>query len=652
MPYVIRKRGDEWCVYKRGDDGELVGDALGCHESKEKAQAQIAAIWASETQGKSWQFTVEQMELICPSCAAKMREAGVRSISALENLLRETEPLERSAMIQELSAVRALGDERVGGYGVIFGGRDLYNTYFTPATDFWLERIGKPAVLYDHGLDIRLGCRAIGEVISVRKDSIGLWIEAQLDRHNEYLDAVKELIAKGVLGWSSGTASHLMEVAPDGQIRRWPIVEFSLTPTPAEPRTLGVEILRALHLTELLPKGDSGAVPAGIGESPAEEDRDEADKSEKERIKMDEKKEEIKAAEKVAEISVDTDKIVEAVLARMQQPVKGLYAVPNVKKVTKLGFADDAMRSWIHWVRTGDEIAVRAALQEDTASEGGYLVPDDFYAKVALKLGEQSIARAMGATVIPTSRDIIRVPTEGTSMTNFVLKAEEAAYDENEPTFSELALTIYKYTKLVKLSEELAEDEAIAPSLPDILAGMFARAMAGTENTIFLTGAGSTEPTGAVTGGTKGVGAASTSAITAGEVVDLYFSLASQYRSRPGVCWVMDDKTEKVIRKIQATSSAGEFLFQVTPGGALEPDTLLGKRVWNASAMPDIAASAKVILFGDWEYYYIAERSGLVVERNPYLYQANGQIALFAKFRVGGGVAQATAFQYLQMASA
>ncbi|MBC7337776.1 MAG: phage major capsid protein, partial [Clostridia bacterium] len=184
--------------------------------------------------------------------------------------------------------------------------------------------------------------------------------------------------------------------------------------------------------------------------------------------------------------------------------------------------------------------------------------------------------------------------------------------------------------KMVKISNELLEDEAAQPGLPDLLASMFARAMAETENYYFLVGTGSSQPQGAVTASGLGVRAASTSAITAGEIMDLYFSLANQYRTRPNVCWVMDDATEKVIRKIQATSSAGEFLFQVTPGGALEPDTLLGKRVWNASAMPDIAASAKVILFGDWEYYYIAERSGLVIDRNPYLYQANDQTGLFA----------------------
>lgn len=553
------------------------------------------------------------------------------AIQALQDLLDSTAlpAEERRAVVEELHAVRRVGPDRIGGYAVVWGGRDLYGTTFTPETDFWLERYPQPPLLYDHGFDATLGATVLGRVERHRQDDIGLWVEAQLEIHEQYRQAIGELLDKGVLGFSTGSAKHLVEVGPDGVIRRWPIVEVSLTPTPAEPRTLGVKELRAISVDEALLAVEAAQTDVSESEPATEEQSHQDEVKEMETQAIQVQGQETKAAEPIVEKA-------------------GLFAV---KRVTKLGFADDAMRSWLYWLRTGDHGAVRAALQEDTPSEGGYLVPDDFYTRVVQKLSEQSIARAMGAQVIRTSRDIIRVPVEGTSMSNFAVTSEEGSYNENEPTFGELALTIYKFTKLVKVSEELLEDEAAAPSLPDLLANMFARAMATTENTYFLVGSGSGQPQGAVTGGTMGVRCAATSAITAGEVVDLYFSLPSQYRERPNVCFVMADSTEKVIRKIQATASAGEFLFQVTPGGSLETSTLLGKRVWNSSAMPSIAASAKVILFGDWEYYYIAERSGLVVERNPYLYQANGQIGLFAKFRLGGGVANADAFQYMAMAT-
>ena len=85
----------------------------------------------------------------------------------------------------------------------------------------------------------------LGTVSNVKMDEFGMFIEAVLDESAEYAKEVLELIEKGVLGWSSGSVSHLIEMEGKN-IRRWPIVEFSLTHVPAEPRTVGVEHIRAL----------------------------------------------------------------------------------------------------------------------------------------------------------------------------------------------------------------------------------------------------------------------------------------------------------------------------------------------------------------------------------------------------------------------
>ena len=51
-------------------------------------------------------------------------------------------------------------------------------------------------------------------------------------------------------------------------------------------------------------------------------------------------------------------------------------------------------------------------------------------------------------------------------------------------------------------------------------------------------------------------------------------------------------------------------------------------------------------MIGNWSFYALVERSGLVVSRNPYLYQANGQVGFFVNARWGGDVLQSEAFQY------
>lgn len=84
MPYMIKKVGDEYCVYKKNEEGQPEGETLGCHETKEKAQKQIAAIWASENAAAGVWVTREQMEKICPSCAQKMEELHLTKVNLLE----------------------------------------------------------------------------------------------------------------------------------------------------------------------------------------------------------------------------------------------------------------------------------------------------------------------------------------------------------------------------------------------------------------------------------------------------------------------------------------------------------------------------------------------------------------------------------------
>ena len=151
-----------------------------------------------------------------------------------------------------MHAVKMIDAEegRVGGYLVIWGDpaqRDLQGEYFTPATDLGLDWYPQRPVLYHHGLDGHVKAAVIGVMETFKVDATGLWVEAQLDLRQQYAMAVQRLIDRGVLGWSSGSLPHLVEVAADGHIKRWPIVEGSLTPTPAEPRQPDVRTIKSAY---------------------------------------------------------------------------------------------------------------------------------------------------------------------------------------------------------------------------------------------------------------------------------------------------------------------------------------------------------------------------------------------------------------------
>jgi HK97 family phage major capsid protein len=102
-------------------------------------------------------------------------------------------------------------------------------------------------VLYHHGQDNDLQAEPVGVIDRLKMDEIGVWAEAQLDLRQRYVQAVRRLVERGMLGWSSGSLAHLVQVAKDGRITRWPVVEGSLTPTPAEPRRTDVQTLKSAY---------------------------------------------------------------------------------------------------------------------------------------------------------------------------------------------------------------------------------------------------------------------------------------------------------------------------------------------------------------------------------------------------------------------
>lgn len=158
---------------------------------------------------------------------------------------------------------------RVGGYLVVWGSqaaRDLQDEYFTPATDLGLDWFERRPVLYHHGLDGAVKTAVIGAIEALTPDAIGVWAEAQLDLRQKYARAVYRLIERGALSWSSGSLPHLVEVEPDGRIARWPLIEGSLTPSPAEPRQTDVRTIKTAFAM-------LGIDPARLSEAPPEKEQ-------------------------------------------------------------------------------------------------------------------------------------------------------------------------------------------------------------------------------------------------------------------------------------------------------------------------------------------------------------------------------------------
>jgi HK97 family phage major capsid protein len=148
--------------------------------------------------------------------------------------------------------VKALSPDaaRIGGYLLRWGSaaeRDLHGDYFSPQTELGLDWYERRPMLYQHGLDDSLKAAVMGQIDHLHADEVGLWAEAQLDLRHRYADHIRRLIEQGALFWSSGSLPHLVQREADGHLRRWIIVEGSLTPTPAEPRLAQAQLLRQAY---------------------------------------------------------------------------------------------------------------------------------------------------------------------------------------------------------------------------------------------------------------------------------------------------------------------------------------------------------------------------------------------------------------------
>lgn len=126
-------------------------------------------------------------------------------------------------------------------YGGPLYGQDLTGTHFTKSTDFcldWFPDGGRPG-LYAHGFDATVKTSVVGREVKSWLDDKGRWIQAQIDKAHEYGAEIKELVDQGLLSLSSGAVDHLVQIATkSGEIKRWPWVEWSLVPNPANPEAL------------------------------------------------------------------------------------------------------------------------------------------------------------------------------------------------------------------------------------------------------------------------------------------------------------------------------------------------------------------------------------------------------------------------------
>lgn len=297
------------------------------------------------------------------------------------------------------------------------------------------------------------------------------------------------------------------------------------------------------------------------------------------------------------------------------------------------------------WNLMRGQAPVTNALKEGTDPDGGYLVPDEFEKQLIQKFHEANILRSI-SNVIQTNSGEHKIPVVATEGTASWME-EEAAYTESNTQFSQVSLGAHKLGTLIKVSEELLNDSAF--DLMGYLSEEFGRRLGDAEEKAFLTGTGSGQPTGMLndtTGATLGSTAKSSTDINFDDLIDLFYSLRAPYRKN--AVFIMNDDTVKAVRKLKDKND--QYIWQPSVQAG-QPDRILNCPVLTSQYMPTLAASNKPVLFGDFNYYWIADRQGRTFKRLNELYAVTGQVGFLGSQRVDAKVILPEAIKYLSMAA-
>lgn len=352
---------------------------------------------------------------------------------------------------------------------------------------------------------------------------------------------------------------------------------------------------------------------------------------------------------KLAEIEKDLDRFEDInqklVKAEMDQKnvAEKLEKFETMLKRPEAGFdsksVDQHAKTFDKYLRKGkealDELEIKA-LTVSTDATAGFLAPVE-YVRELLKTIEELTPFRQVARVRATTQKSIEIPSRDATFAAAWVAETGTRSETTGYTTSLKELAAYELYALVDISEQLLEDAVF--DIEGEMNAEFAEQFAKAEGAAFINGTGSGQPEGVLTNSSVAtVNSGSASELTADGLIELVHSIKSDYATN-GI-FMFNRSTLAAIRKLKDT--AGQYVFQA--GMQLQagvPNTILGYAYVEAPDMPNIAAAAKPVAFGDFgRGYMILDRVNLSIMRDPFTRATSGNIRYIARRRVGGEVIQ------------
>jgi HK97 family phage major capsid protein len=313
------------------------------------------------------------------------------------------------------------------------------------------------------------------------------------------------------------------------------------------------------------------------------------------------------------------------------------------------------------YIRRGDEQALREleakAFSIGSASDGGYLVPNETDTEIGRRLSVVSPIRAM-ATVRQVSGAVLKKPFALSGMATGWVSETAARPQTTTPQLAELSFPTMELYAMPAATAALLDDAAV--DIENWIASEVDIAFGEQEGTAFVSGDGTNKPKGFLSYtnvdeaswswgnigyiATGAAGAFRTSG-PSDTLIDAIYALKAGHRQN--AAFVMNRRTQAEIRKFK--DADGNYLWR-PPVAAGEQASLMGFPIAEAEDMPDIGANSTAIAFGNFAAgYLVVDRTGVRVLRDPY--SAKPYVLFYTTKRVGGGVQNFEAIKLIKFAA-
>lgn len=319
-------------------------------------------------------------------------------------------------------------------------------------------------------------------------------------------------------------------------------------------------------------------------------------------------------------------------MARLQEPTSEALVIDDVKNGTATA---DYRNAFDAFLAGGSVADFKANMTVGVDADGGFVVPASYQRTVLAKL--HAIGRTRAIANVLGTESTTNIPVEGDAPT-FTWVQEGGAYGTTKSTFGNEQIGAWKLGGIIKVSEELLQDNMI--NFEEYMAGQIAKGIDKAESPAFAVGTGSNQPKGYTVGVASGTSSttASTTAVTADEWINIFYDLKEEYRAN--ATWRMNDNTLKSLDKLK--DGQGNYILGTLADG-LTP-TLKGRPIVIDNAMADIGAGATFAVFGDFNYYQIADRGNITIQRLNERYADEGYVGFKVTKRVDGKPTLAEAF--------